>query len=314
MPESEAKISVCIPVYNREKYIEHCCISLFEQTYDNLEYIFVDDGSTDRSVEIIKNILQQYPGRAKQVSIIQCDRNYGLWHSRNLSLSKASGKYVMVCDADDWIELDAVRLLTGIAAKSGADIVCTPYYENHDKVISFASDDYKNINKCKIDALHFSWCNKLIRRDLLVENDWAVPEGLNCWEDVSVTARLLALTDKIILSDTPFYHYRKENQESFTYQDHKKILKEHLFCAKYLDNWFRNRGDDFYNRYTDFLNALKFTAKIKMLRGKRDFKNWKELYPEVNSDLNRYKWLPVHYRILFYLADKLPLKLLNLFS
>lgn len=315
MSERNLKISVCVPIYNQEKYIEQCCVSLFEQTYPNIEYIFVDDGSTDNSLTILRDVLKRFPSRKPNVNIIECSSNKGLWNSRNRSIENTTGDYIVVCDSDDWLELTAIEELVSNALNTNADIICTPYFQNKDKIISFNCDDFNDINRCKIDALHFSWCNKLIRRDLIVGNSLQIPEGLNCWEDLCVTARLFTLTEKIILLNKPYYHYRKENQASYTSEDHKKILAQHLQCVEFLDEWFKSRGEDFYKKYQGFMYSLKFSAKIKMLRGEsRDFKAWKETYPEVNSNLNQYKWLSFPYKILFYLADKLPLSVCNIFS
>ena len=315
MSTGDFKISVCVPIYNQEKYIEQCCVSLFEQTYNNIEFIFVDDASTDNSLNILHETIQRYPNRASEVKIIECEFNKGLWNSRNLSIENATGEYIVVCDSDDWMEFTAVANLVEKAKTTNADIVCTPYFENENSVIKYNCFDYKDINTCRIDVLHFSWCNKLIRRNLIVDNLLRIPENLNCWEDLCVTARLFSLTDKIELLDIPYYHYRKQNQVSYTSDNHKNILAQHLFCAEFLDDWFLNRGEDFYTKYQGFIYALKFTAKIKMLRGEsRDFKSWKETYPEVNSNLDQYKWLSLPYKILFHLADKLPLFICNLFS
>src|SRR5690606_34101887 len=101
-------ISVVIPIYNVEKYIERCVRSLFEQTLQNVEYIFVDDSSLDRSVEIVKQILNEYVDRQSHVHFVEHPQNRGLPAARNSGVSKAKGDYIFHCDSDDWLEKDAL--------------------------------------------------------------------------------------------------------------------------------------------------------------------------------------------------------------
>ena len=101
------KVSVCIPVYGVEKYIEKCARSLFEQTMqDGIEFIFVNDCTKDRSIEILEQVLAEYPHRKEQTRIIHHEKNRGLVAARNTGLAYASGEYIIHCDSDDWVELD----------------------------------------------------------------------------------------------------------------------------------------------------------------------------------------------------------------
>ena len=104
---SDIKISVCIPVYGVEKYIERCIRSLWEQTMqDGIEFIFVNDCTKDKSIEIIEQVLEEYPHRKKQTTIIHHPKNSGLVAARNTALAHAKGQYIIHCDSDDWCDLD----------------------------------------------------------------------------------------------------------------------------------------------------------------------------------------------------------------
>ena len=103
-------VSICIPIYGVEKYIERCAISLFEQTYQNIEYIFVDDCTPDKSVEILKSVIERYPNRKPYVRIIKHKKNRGLGSARNTAVDAAKGEFLMHVDSDDWIDNDCVRL------------------------------------------------------------------------------------------------------------------------------------------------------------------------------------------------------------
>ena len=117
------KVSVCIPVYGVEKYIEKCARTLFEQTLQEIEYIFVDDCTQDRSMEILQKVLEEYPHRKAQVKIIHHEKNGGLVAARNTALKHVSGEYVIHCDPDDWVELDLYEIMYHEAVAQGADMV-----------------------------------------------------------------------------------------------------------------------------------------------------------------------------------------------
>ena len=83
------KVSILVPIYNVEKYIERCAVSLFEQTYENIEYVFVNDCTPDQSIKVLKHVLGRYPQRSSKTKVINHDRNRGVAASRNTALDKA---------------------------------------------------------------------------------------------------------------------------------------------------------------------------------------------------------------------------------
>ena len=98
------KVSVIIPVYNVEKYIERCARSLLEQSLKDIEYIFVDDCSPDNSITMLENILKEYPERQPLVKILFHEPNRGLAYTRQEGVDAAKGEYIIHCDSDDWVE------------------------------------------------------------------------------------------------------------------------------------------------------------------------------------------------------------------
>lgn len=122
------KVSVIIPVYGVERYIEQCARSLFEQTMqDGIEYIFVDDCSPDKSIEILENVLREYPHRRLQTRIIRHTENQGLGGARKTGMEYATGEYIIHCDSDDWVEPDMYETLYRKATEENADIVGCDY-------------------------------------------------------------------------------------------------------------------------------------------------------------------------------------------
>ena len=117
-----------VPVYGVEKYIERCARSLFEQTYENLEYIFVDDCSPDKSMEILMRVMEDYPNRKEQVRIIHHEHNRGLAAARNTALDAATSSFITHVDSDDYLSLEAIQLLVEKQVETGADIVSGNYF------------------------------------------------------------------------------------------------------------------------------------------------------------------------------------------
>ena len=125
-----AKVSIIIPVYGVEKYIERCAISLFEQTLDDIEYIFVNDCTPDRSIEILKDVLNRFPNRVSQVHILNMPYNSGQAAVRKLGIENATGEYIIHCDSDDWVELTAYEKLYKCAITNNSDIVFCDFFKS----------------------------------------------------------------------------------------------------------------------------------------------------------------------------------------
>ena len=122
------KVSLLIPVYGVEKYIEKCAVSLFEQTYEDIEYIFVDDCTPDNSMNVLSGVIERYPKRKDHTRIIHHDRNKGLAQARNTALEAATGDFVLNVDSDDYLELQAIERLCAVADKKKADVVVFGFY------------------------------------------------------------------------------------------------------------------------------------------------------------------------------------------
>src|SRR5690606_33802156 len=131
-------VSVIIPIYGVEKYIEKCVRSLFSQTLTDVEYIFIDDCSPDASIAILEKLIFEY-ALEKNVSIIRHQTNRGLPSARNTGLEYAKGIYIFHCDSDDFLEKDALEVLYNAAKASSADIVWSDFYlsfENNERYMS----------------------------------------------------------------------------------------------------------------------------------------------------------------------------------
>ena len=128
------KVSVIIPIYGVEKYIERCARSLFEQTLDDIEFIFIDDCSPDKSVEILKTILDEYKQiintRKWAISIEKMPINSGLPAVRKYGVKMANGEYIVHCDSDDWIDSRMLNKMYQKGKEYNADIVVCDYFKS----------------------------------------------------------------------------------------------------------------------------------------------------------------------------------------
>ena len=141
------KVSILIPVYNSEKYIQKCARTVFAQTLKEVEYVFVDDGSTDSGIDLLLQEIQKFPERFNDICIIRHERNRGISAARQTAFDRASGEYILAMDSDDYIEPEMLEQLYNEALVSGADIVfCDFVSETENKSIrkNFSFSPSKN--------------------------------------------------------------------------------------------------------------------------------------------------------------------------
>lgn len=233
------KVSIIIPVYNAEKYIEKCVRSLFRQTLDSLEYVFVDDCTPDRSIEIMQRVLEEYPDRKSQVKLIRHEINLGVSRSRQDGIDVATGKYIIHCDPDDWVELDMYERMYAKAQETGADIVLCDYINEFGKKSILDSQEpieltseslLASIVGASFHKLHGSLCNKMIKSSCYTE--CRIPDGISFCEDVFALMQILSTDRKIAYLPVAFYHYRKDNMNSLTSTTTKDQLKDDRLLVK----------------------------------------------------------------------------------
>lgn len=302
-----SKVSILVPIYGVEKYIERCAVSLFEQTFDDIEYIFVNDCTPDRSVDILKETIERYPNRKSQVIIIDHKRNKGLAGARNTGIENARGEYILHVDSDDYLDLDAVNLFFTEAIKNDSDVVVSDYILEWDKEKKYVTQGY-NDDKNKFLKLILSgeaspcvW-NKFFRRSLYIENKIEAKEGLNFGEDLYVTPKLIYFSEKIFKINTPLYYYTQTNVNSYTREMSKKNIDNVIDVLKNLTCFFENKKE--YNYFSNSILEGKLKKKIELIF-ESDIAYWDELFnifPEVNS-LNSTLFLKCRDRIVYKLVN-----------
>lgn len=213
-------VSLLVPVYGVERYIVRCAHSLFGQTYENIEYVIVDDCTPDNSINLLLDVLRKYPLRQNQVRIIQHEHNKGLGEARNTAIATATGEFIMHVDSDDYISKDCVRLCVEKQQSTNADIVSIGIVKKYStKEITVNIPKYETSTELNIAVLRHDIPNniwgRLIRKSLYIKNRIKV-EGVNMSEDINVLARLLYYANNIAFVNETFYFYECSNANSYT--------------------------------------------------------------------------------------------------
>ena len=224
-------VSVIIPVYNVEPYIARCARSLFSQTMEDLEFIFVDDCTPDRSLEVVREVLsREFPARESQVRFFRMPVNGGLAKARMQGLALATGEYVIHCDSDDELTSpDAYRLLYEKAVAERLDIVtCNYLKEDASGRRALVRGECKGVRDLLLDkAQGCLWC-RLIRRAIL--NGLLAPRG-DMGEDLVQSLQATLRAGSMGHVDEPFYLYRYRPSAISKLQGKEAALRRHRELA-----------------------------------------------------------------------------------
>jgi len=266
----EEKISVIIPTYNVEAYIGRCLESCSRQTYQNLEFVVVDDGSTDKTLKICR----EYAEKDDRFKVIE-SRHGGLSHTRNVGLAAATGNFFGFLDSDDFIKEDFYQVLYELIVKYSADIAICDYYrgrfENlnslpksnqaHD-ICTFTKREMLENWHGKYTRVETVVWNKLYRRDVWMNSNGEMlyfPEGV-LFEDTFMTHKIIDNAEKIAYTSQKLYVY---------YERKESIVNNSVSCQKVIDSmaaqnqrlqFFKNNGYE--GAYTRLLLGME---KFRMM-------------------------------------------------
>lgn len=285
------KVSVIIPVFNAGEYIEDCVRSLFEQTLDEIEYIFVDDASSDSSLERLDAMLELYPKRQEAVVIIKNTINKGPSYARNLGLEVCTGEYVAFCDSDDIVDTEAYEEMFKTAIQNDSEIVsCGMVIEglhlellfDNNASMSFA----RNIDIAQIEgSLYSSLCNKLIKRELFVINNIRFNDNIRMWDDLYVSFQLRYFCKYDSIINRPYYHY-VNTPSSLTKEDSRIKTKSLIQCAKLIEEFINSKEDK--AKYNIVVSFIKFRSKDSLFN-KNSINEWISSFAETHKSVLRFK-------------------------
>ena len=220
------KISVIVPVYNSEEFIERCIKSIINQTLKDIEIILINDGSTDKSQEIIERYKNEYPNIIKAKKI----KNSGAANARNVGLTLAEGEYIGFLDSDDYIDEKMYEKMYNKACKESADIVVSAYFvENKKNIRAYQLGHMEQYGKSIkenpdifVYGVPYLW-NKIFRRKI-IEEKIKFSNNIKIFEDLEIVYKAYIKANKISKVDEPLYYYVKENPESLTAKFSEKFF------------------------------------------------------------------------------------------
>ena len=219
------KISIIVPIYNEEENLRKCIESLINQTYKELEIILINDGSTDKSKEIIESF------KDKRIIAIN-KKNTGISDTRNIGIGKSTGDYIMFVDSDDYLELNCIERLIETAEKENSEIVMFNYYlETPSKriEIKLPKIEARNLKEDKdlLTKIHLGPCTKIFKAELIKDN--LFPLNLK-YEDVPFVVEAVIKAGKISFVPNYLYHYViKKSGETITRDE--RIFDIITICA-----------------------------------------------------------------------------------
>lgn len=296
------KVSIIVPVYNVETYLEKCLMSLVNQTLQDIEIIVINDGSTDKSGEIAEKIASIYSDKVT----VYHQENSGVSSARNFGLSIANGEYIGFVDSDDYVETTMFEKMYNKAIEKKFDIVVCDanlIYPKEDKFVSSGLDnDYlgkENLFVSLINSYTIVW-NKIYRKDLLEnilfrENYW--------YEDVDFLYKLYPIINSVGVVKYPLYNY-VQRQNSITYTFNKKLYHIIEIFDGIIDYYKKN---NYYEKYSDEIEysyvRYLYGTFIRRLAKSKEYKTYIE---GVNFVLQKVKNTFPNYRKNKYLKMKKP--------
>lgn len=304
-------VSIIVPIYNVEKYLDRCINSLVNQTYKNIEIILVDDGSPDKSGEIC----DMWSAKDSRIKVIH-KNNGGVADARNVGIEEANGKYISFVDSDDYVHVKFIEILYKLCVENDSDIaMCGNYITSKDEDWKNEITDYtiRKIN-CR-DALEnreIPYCvpwNKLYKSEILKKIKY--PKG-KIHEDVAVIYEILYFSKSMTITDAKLYYYY-ENNNSIMRQEYNRNRLDILDVLDNAYNKFKDRGEikianNILNDYLDTLLEQYKNVSIYLCKEKKDVK--KELrrryvfiYNKLKKNISKrdsvkylvYKYLPCIY-------------------
>jgi glycosyltransferase involved in cell wall biosynthesis len=310
------KVSVIVPFYNVEKYIERCAVSLLSQTLKEIEILFIDDASPDGSRAILERVLLSYS--ENNARIITHPVNKGLPAARNTGLSVASGDYVYHCDSDDWVETDMLEKMHALALEKEADIVYSDFYltfpggERYMRNPDFSAAEEMLTKGFLSGKMKFNVWNKLVKRSIYLDNRISFPDGYGMGEDTTMIL-LAAKSKRVAYLPEAMYHYVRSNPKAFT----------NTVSDKHLSDFEHN-----FDRTVTFLEGCHFPEKEKYLRvfklgliipcltgGRwREAEYWEKRYPDAFHTPLSNTGLGFRTRLIVWLGTKRMYGILKIYN
>ena len=291
------KVSIIVPIYNSELYLNKCIESLLNQTYSNIEIVLINDGSTDNS----ENICNEYRKNDNRIEYYY-KKNEGVAIARNYGIKKASGEYIMFVDSDDYISLDYIKSMLDAAVKNQSDLVTSDYTEvtngielrksafteKEGTIVDLNKEEYMSLY---LKSAHFnSSCRKLISKDLIKKNKLQFISKLTYGEDMLFSFELYINSSKPIYVINYGYYYLMNDNSAMHRSDlssFEKHYSNNIYIVKYIK--------DKYSLSEEHINCLEYKTYVTFNKISRrvcnsnfNFSTKREF---INKQLKEYKVL-----------------------
>ncbi len=309
---SAPKVSVIMPVYNTELYVERAMISLMEQTLDDVQFIIIDDGSKDNSLSIIKEVITRYPSRKDQITLISRE-NRGVAATRAQGMELATGEYVIHLDSDDWVERDWLEAMHTKAVQDNADVVICDYsliYKHGKKKVTqivFDAGEECIISLFKNEICNANW-NKLVKLKTIKENNIIYVENIDMGEDLLMSLKILFFSEKVSKISSSLYNYNQVNSNSLTYSYTEKAIMDLKSVVALVERFLCENNAS--NRVVLAINYLKINVKLAILVHSSDYLEKRSsiwTYPESNRYIlmsRKFFRLKLYYISYIFKLDK----------
>lgn len=276
----DIKVSICVPVYNMEKYLTDCVESLVNQTLKDIEIIFVNDGSKDYSLDILEQYKQKYPEIIKIIT----QENTGLGGARNTGIKNAIGEYVGFVDADDFVEPDMYEKLYNMAKNEEADMVICDYnfYPNN----YIKKKKWFNEYKGKIDGEFLNrntqpW-NKIVSNKLIKDNNFEFFQK----NGDGVFIYLMLCAKKIVTTNEKLYNYRVGHTSMSTDYKLENFIISIDSCKKQIELLNKTKYKEELKEYFDFRMIYVLIQVIAVAAKKQN----KEIFKKYTNELKKYNY------------------------
>lgn len=301
-------VSIIVPIYNVSAHIERCMHSLFKQTFDDIEFVLVNDCTPDDSMSIVNDVMMLYPNRVAHTTIINNEINRGVSSTRNVGLDYCNGDYVIQIDSDDYVEVDMIEKMYDYAIKYSADIVVADSYSQWKTIKEYKKEIIPSNGRIYAKDIITGKCmpaiwNKLIKTSLFKDNSIRFPDGINMGEDLATIPRVAYLAQNIVKIDTAFVHYVHYNNSSYSNNINYKSISDLQYNVQILHDFFLTFDD------IELISALKIrliTTKCIILINS-DLKNRRKycnLYTELDEFIFKAEGLPYYYKGITWLYSK----------
>ncbi len=302
------KVSVCVPVYNVDSYIERCARSLFEQTYDNLEFVFVNDCTPDKSIECLQNVIKEYPQRKEQVRIINHKENGGLAKARNTAVDESTGVFIIHVDSDDYVDIYMVSCLVSKQKEGNYDIVSADSLDVYKSYkVRYNQPFFKSSVDMTVKLLDKSvrgsiWA-RLIRKSLYIDNKIFAEEGLNNGEDCLVMPQLAYNSKLVAIVSLPLYYYNQTNESSYTNIFSEKTAEQVWLVYERLLFMFSSKDDIYISAIRKARAKILVSNIICCLRHNGSNKYCKLLLDRLCLCKTEYAYISLPYRPICYIRN-----------